>query len=282
MRFAITLFFLTFLQIYNCQSISDYELKLIKKLEQVHFEKDYSKSMELNSEFKTILHQAILINEAFDYPFDSLSKFMSTIKSPDEKFRIFNWNIQLENQKQHYECWILLNDLNVIKLKDYKHTIAELEYASLDENTWLGALYYAIIPKEIKNKTIYTLLGWDGNDMFSNKKIIESMYINKKNKIDFGISMFKYPSGKTKKRVIFQYNKQSYMSLKHNQIRKDDYIVFDHLIPSSPHLKDFPDWYVTDLSFDAFKWEENQWNYQKDFDAKSLKILRRPFNDPNK
>ena len=92
----LSFIFLTFLQIYNCQSISDYEINLIKKLEQVHFEKDYSKSMELNSEFKTILHQAILINEAFDYPFDSLSKFMSTIKSPDEKFRIFNWNIQLE------------------------------------------------------------------------------------------------------------------------------------------------------------------------------------------
>ena len=75
--------------------------------------------------------------------------------------------------------------------------------------------------------------------------------------------IFNYPDGKTKNRVIFQYNKQSYMSLKHNHIRKDDYIVFDHLIPSSPHLKDFPDWYVTDLSFDAFKWEENQWNYKK-------------------
>jgi hypothetical protein len=118
--------------------------------------------------------------------------------------------------------------------------------------------------------------------MFSNKKIIESMSINKKNRINFGISIFNYPSGKTKNRVVFQYNKQSYMSLKHNHIRKEDYIVFDHLIPSSPHLKDFPDWYVTDLSFDAFKWEENQWNYKKDFDAKSLKILRRPFNDPNK
>ena len=133
-----------------------------------------------------------------------------------------------------------------------------------------------------KNKTIYTLLGWDGNDMFSNKKVIESMTINKKNKIQFGNSIFKYPDGKTKKRVIFQYNKKSYMSLKHKRIRKENYIVFDHLTPTSPHLKDFPDWYVTDLSFDAFKWDENKWIYINDFDAKSLKILRKPFNDPTK
>jgi hypothetical protein len=118
--------------------------------------------------------------------------------------------------------------------------------------------------------------------MFSNKKIIESMTIGKKNKIQFGIPIFKYPDGKTKKRVIFQYSKQSYMSLKHRQVRKQDYLIFDHLMPPSPNLKEFADWYVTDLSFDAFQWNENQWDFKRDFDAKSLKVFKRPFNDPNK
>ena len=101
MRFAISLFFLINIQTFSCQSILDYEYKLIKKLEQVHFEKEYSKSMELNEEFKAILKEAISNEEAFNFPFDSLSNFMSTVKSPDEKFRIFNWNIQLEDQKQY-------------------------------------------------------------------------------------------------------------------------------------------------------------------------------------
>ena len=47
-------------------------------------------------------------------------------------------------------------------------------------------------------------------------------------------------------------------------------------------LKEFADWYVTDLSFDAFQWNENQWDFKRDFDAKSLKVFKRPFNDPNK
>ena len=282
MKLFSVLFFLTSFVCSFSQSMESYEIKLIEKLEKVHFEKDYNTCMNLNEEFKTILTNTIQNKEAFNYSFDSLSNFMSTTTSGDGIFRIFNWNIQLEGQKQHYECWILLNNLKVLKLQDFNNNVPEIEYASLDENTWFGALYYTIIPNQRKNKTIYTLLGWDGNDMFSNKKIIETMYITKKNKIQFGFPIFNYPDGKTKKRVIFQYNKQSYMSLKHNQIRKDDYIVFDHLIPSSPHLKDFPDWYVTDLSFDAFKWEDSEWNYKRDFDAKSLKILRRPFNDPNK
>ena len=264
------------------QNLQEYELKLISKLENVHFEKNHDKAMQLNEEFKNVLQEAISNKEIFNYPFDSLSKFMSTEISPDGSFRIFNWNIELSNQRQHYECWILMKNLTLLKLTDFKNEIPEIEYASLDANSWYGALYYSIIPKERKNKTVYTLLGWDGNNMFSNKKIIESMTISKKNKIQFGVPIFKYPSGKTKKRVIFQYSKQSYMSLKHRQARKQDYLVFDHLMPQSPHLKEFADWYVTDLSFDAFQWNENQWDFKRDFDAKSLKVFKRPFNDPNK
>ena len=185
--------------VFNSQTLQDYELKLINKLEDVHFEKNHDKALQLNKEFKNILEEAISNNEILNYPFDSLSKFMSTKISPDGNFRIFNWNIELSNQRQHYECWILMKNLTLIKLTDFKNEIPEIEYASLDANSWYGALYYSIIPKERKNKTVYTLLGWDGNNMFSNKKIIESMTISKKNKIQFGVPIFKYPSGKTKK-----------------------------------------------------------------------------------
>jgi len=263
------------------QSIYEIENKLINQLEKVHFEKNYNKALEYNDEFKTLLEKSIKNKELMEYQFDSLSKFMSTVKSPDGTFRLFNWNIELDNQKQHYECWIVMNDKKIIKLIDYKAPIQNLEYVKLGINKWLGALYFDIIPVQKKNKTYYTLLGWDGNDMFSNKKVIECMTFNNNNIIQFGSPIFKYPDGKAKRRVIFQYNKDSYMSLKHNVIRKEDYLVFDHLTPTAPNLKDFPDWYVTDLSFDAFKWEEKEWIYKNDYDAKSLKALRRPFNNPN-
>lgn len=281
MRIVIqTLFFLLPCFMYS-QSIYEIENKLINQLEKVHFEKNYNKALEYNDEFKTLLGKSIENKELMEYEFDSLSKFMSTVKSPDGTFRLFNWNIELDNQKQHYECWIIMNDKKIIKLTDYKVPIQNLEYVKLGTNKWLGALYFDIIPVQKKNKTYYTLLGWDGNDMFSNKKVIECMTFSNKNIIQFGSPIFKYPDGKTKRRVIFQYNKDSYMSLKHNVIRKEDYLVFDHLTPTAPNLKDFPEWYVTDLSFDAFKWEEKEWIYINDYDAKSLKALRRPFNNPN-
>ena len=274
-------FLLTFISVVG-QSIEDLESKLIKSLEVVHFEKDIEKALQYNQDFKLLLSKTLKKSEAFYHNFDSLSMFMSTVKSPDNAFRLFNWNIQLENQEQHYDCWILFPDRSIIKLIDTKEDKHNIEFMSLTKNNWFGALYFDIISKKKKNKTIYTLLGWDGNDMFSNKKVIETLVFNKKKIVQFGLPVFKYPDGKNKRRVIFQYNKESYMSLKHNYLKRESYIVFDHLTPTSPNLKDFPEWYVTDLSFDAFKWKDNNWIFQRDFDAKSLKSFRKPFNDPNK
>ena len=281
MKWFVSISFIFLIQLCIGQSIQEFEDSLISLLKHVQTEKNTQRIELHNNNFKSTLEQVIKHPASFDYEFDSLSKFMSTIKSPDETFRLYNWNIQQKNQTQFYECWVVKKDGTLIKLKDHQKLIPEIEFAILSEKSWFGALYYKIIPVIKKNKTYYTLLGWDGNDMFSNKKIIEILEF-KKSKLQFGNSMFVYPNERTKKRVILQYNKQSYMSLKHDIIRKENYIIFDHLVPTSPHLKDFPDWYVTDLSFDAFKWDGARWTYIKDFDAKSLKILRRPFNDPNK
>ena len=61
---------------------------------------------------------------------------------------------------------------------------------------------------------------------FLTKKLLK--FSSLKSKLQFGNSMFVYPNQRTKKRVVLQYNKQSYMSLKHDIIRKENYIIFDH------------------------------------------------------
>jgi len=270
----------------SSQEMSKFEDSLITLLEKVHFSKNVDSAMKYNSFFKQTLKRCLNKPESFTYPFDSISNFMTTKKSSDDIFRIFNWNIELKNQKQHYECLILKKDqkerFKIIELQSNRRTNEDIEYQVMNDKSWKGALYFDIIPVKKNNKTIYTLLGWDGNNMYSNIKIIETLSFVKKNKLQFGTPIFEYPDGKVKRRVIFQYNKKSYMSLKHILIKKENYLVFDHLSPTSPHLKDFPDWYVTDLSFDAFKWENNKWQYIKDFDAKSKKLSRKPFNNPNK
>ena len=144
----LTVSFLSF----NAQSLEEIENKLIHQLELVQIEKDKKKALSINEDFKNLLEISLKRNELFNYNFDSLSKFMSTTKSPDNDFRIFNWNIELENQKQHYDCWIVFNDNQIVKLKDSERNVPNLEFASLNNNNWFGALYFDIIPVEKKIK----------------------------------------------------------------------------------------------------------------------------------
>ena len=111
MKLIISFYLILSFNLMNAQSIEEIELKLINSLEDVHFEKEDKLAMKMNDEFKSNLQKALLNKEIFNYPFDSLSKFMSTVISSDGEFRIFNWNIELDNQKQHYECWILKKNL---------------------------------------------------------------------------------------------------------------------------------------------------------------------------
>lgn len=288
MKKILFIFFISFCVFSYSQKnnfLTAHEDTLVFLLNSTRNEKDISKAFEKNVKFEKHLLKLLIDNDVFSYEFDSLSTMMSTITSPDNSFRIFNWNIELPKQEHIYHCVILRydkksEDYSVIKLFDKSASAFDPEYLSYSDKTWFGALYYEIIPIQKQNTTIYTLLGWDGNNQFSNKKIIESMEFQKKDAVKFGHPIFSSDDFRTKRRVIFQYNKNSYMSLKYRKIKKQQLIIFDHLSPKSPNLEGMKDWYVTDLSFDAFLLENKKWIYVKDFDAQQTSVSKRPFNNP--
>jgi hypothetical protein len=104
-------------------------------------------------------------------------------------------------------------------LYDSRYKIPYPHTAITDINKWYGAVYYKIIPLIIdKDKTYYTLLGWNGNDLFTNEKIIEVMQFKMKssNPIVFGAKIFaNYPNRVA--RVILQYSKNASLSLKYER-----------------------------------------------------------------
>jgi len=270
----------------NNTTLKIQEDSLIYLLNEERIKSIYEETIKLNNPFESYLKKVLENDAAFKYPFDSLSKFMSIIKSPDEQIRIFNWNYELVNEQQLYGCFIVKfdkksNSYSTIKLNDASMFAKDPEYSQYNKKNWYGALYYAIITVKKDKSVYYTLLGWDGNNKFSNKKIIETMSFQSNGNIKFGLPYFTYPNGKTKKRVVFQYNKQSYMSLKYFKERKEELIIFDHLIPKSPQLEGMFDWYVTDLSFDAFKLENEKWVFIGQVNKNSKKDSKnRPYNNP--
>jgi hypothetical protein len=258
------------------QNIQSFEDSLLTSLEQIRTAETLKEKFVLNTRFENTLRKALRYDEAFTYKFNALSQVMSTKTSPDKAFRIFNWNIEVPEIQEHYFfCLVMKYDSRkgeyiIIELYDKSKYATRVEYALYNDKKWFGALYYEIIPVKKGLNTTYTLLGWDGNNRMSNKKIIETMSFQGKDKIKFGLPIFKQEED-TKRRVIFQYSKKATISVKYKLIKKKKYIIFDHLSPLSGQLAGIPDYLVPDLSFDAFVLENGKWKYLKDFDARTGK-----------
>lgn len=258
------------------QNIQSFEDSLLTSLEQIRTAETLKEKFILNTRFENTLRKALRYDEAFTYKFNALSQVMSTKTSPDKAFRIFNWNIEVPEIQEHYFfCLVMKYDSRkdeyvIIELYDKSKYATRVEYTVHTDKKWFGALYYEIIPVKKGLNTTYTLLGWDGNNRMSNKKIIETMAFQGKDKIKFGLPIIKQEED-TKRRVIFQYSKKATISVKYKLIKKKKYIIFDHLSPLSGQLAGIPDYLVPDLSFDAFVLENGKWKYLKDFDARTGK-----------
>ena len=234
----------------------------------------------LNHVFEENWIELLSNEQAFDYNFDSIPK-IGSIRSDDGEIRIITWNLPLSNETQKYYCFVLRNRTkdrryNYYRLQDKSDEIYSPYNKVLKHDKWFGALYYKIITHGKKKNNEYILLGWDGNNMMSNKKIIDIMYFPKKGGPKFGAGIFKMEKG-TYKRVIFEYNNDAVMTLTYDQ--KEKAIFFDQLAPQNPELKGFYEYYVPSMKFDALYFKGNRWLLTKDVDIRQKKNYL-PYNPP--
>ena len=252
------------------QNIINSELKLdslLKKLRKSKLNKDFIK---YNNQFKSNLKLVLENKDAFLYPFDSLKSTMSTLTSPDNKFRLFNWNVEMEDGVNKFYCYILKKDGKIIELKDRYRKIDNPELKSLSNKNWYGAVYYKII-KLKRGK--YTLLGWNGDDAITTQKVIEVMNLKRKS-VKFGETIFenKY-SNLRKRRIVFKYANDAYVPVKYLETKKVKQIVFSHISPSTPQMKGHFEYYYPDLSYDNYTLERGKWVYYTDSEVKNDKSV---------
>lgn len=218
-----------------------------------------------NKQFKTLVDQTLHEPTVFDLTFTKL-RTLGVIDSPDKLVRIVNWNVEQEDGTQKYFAYVLHRN----SLKDTKHKVIELidnsmmltakPEETLEANMWYGALYYQIIPVEKANKTYYTILGWDGGTRMSNTKLIDVMYFTG-NSLKLGYPLFKSGST-TVKRLFYEHSERSVMSLRYEP--EYNRIIFDHLMPETPTMVGFYEFYVPDMSYDAFVLDNNRWVLKED------------------
>ena len=215
-----------------------------------------------DSAFTRIFVRALRTKNSFNHPFDSIIN-ISKLYAPDSSFKIFTWQLIINENtiRQHGAIQMRTADgsLKVFPLIDKSDMITNQTDSISDNNAWMGAVYYKIIQKEYKGETFYTLLGFDENNIKSDKKIMDVLqFVN--GKPVFGSQLFVMENGnqyqKQMARYILEYKKEAAARLTFDEDLGA--IVFDELTSESntPNKK----WtLVPDGEYNGFVWKNGKW-----------------------
>ena len=220
-----------------------------------------------NYEFIKTLVTALKVPNSFAYPFDSV-KTVSIQNAPDKRFRIITWHVVNQDGSYRFYGTIQMNTggpLQMYPLEDYSPLLKNPEDSVVSPREWYGAQYYHIIKVEAA-KPYYVLIGWKGNTVQSNKKVIDVLSFTN-GKPQLGMPVFD-GNGKTRRRIIFEYARQTSMLLRY--VPEQNLIVFDNLSPPDPKLKNSHETYGPDLSYDGYKLKNGRWMYIDNLDMRNI------------
>lgn len=261
---------------------AELENMMVENLKTIRNSTNDEERNEASSKLRSTIIDALNTEGSFDYPFIRLSESMSNIISPDNKMRIYNWNVSHEDYTNSYFAFVQFknkkeNSSTWHELTEYNKRIDKIESKYLKPEKWYGALYYKIIPTTKGKKTSYTVLGWNGIDKSTQQKVIDVISVNS-NKLRLGAPIFKAEKG-TKKRVMITYSKDVMVSLKWRE--KEGRIVFDHVVPKDPSMKGAYAFYTPDLSFDAYNMDKKgKWIFEGNVDVRMGKS-EKPYHNPS-
>ena len=226
-----------------------------------------------DSQFTKMFVRALKINHSFDYPFDSLST-ISRLIPEDSSFKIFTWQMVVNEYvtRQHGAIQMKTADglLKLFPLIDKSAVTVDKEDTIGNNLGWMGAVYYKLIEKKSFGKNYYTLLGYDENNINSNKKVIEVLTFKDGEPI-FGGANFSFQDNsvikKTRARYVMEYKKNSSPRLTYDP--DQDMIIYEHLISETgePNKKYT---YIPDGDYEGLKWVDGKWvHIQKVFTQKT-------------
>ncbi|MEO7802567.1 MAG: hypothetical protein ABIR81_11230 [Ginsengibacter sp.] len=286
----LVLISLMFGNILCSQTLSKANQALLKKKEdslrvlsiQIIQGRNSSDRLLADSHFTRMFVRALKTPYSFNYKFDSLITISQVIPQ-DSTFRIFTWQMIVNDRvtRQHGAIQLKTVDgsLQLFALIDKSDVITNAKDTIGDNNGWLGALYYHIVQKESAGKKYYTLLGYDENNMNSNKKVIEVLtFVN--NKPVFGGPFFTYPDSVRKdegSRLVLEYKKNAGPRLVYD--KDQDMIIYEHLVSESDEpSKKYT--YIGDGDYEGFKWKSGKWVHVNKVYNQQLKDGEAPLPEP--
>lgn len=217
----------------------------------------------------------------------ALPDYVSVLTSPDGLFRIFTWAVIRDNGE--FECFGAVQFYNekeeeyeYLLLNDKSEEIMNREESILTADRWLGAVYQNLIQTTTSERTYYTLLGWNGVDNLTERKIIEPVTI--RNGVpQFGAPLFRRM--RNQRRVVLEYANDAMVNLsyetqyvqkverKREKVRgtnryhtvekvkehKEKMILFDEVEPQVPGMEGLFQYYVPSGTELAYAFVDGKW-----------------------
>lgn len=262
--FSVICFFFTLSQV--SAQIAPEDMKLIREMEDSIRVFGDSMVNSLDVENRVIgsyriircLKTALKAKNSYQYVFDSLLP-MQIVESPDKTFRVFTWFTVNDEQIYKYYGAIQVNSdtLKLFPMIDYSDFTDNPEDKTVDNQNWIGALYYQVIPVKSGKQMYYTLLGSDGHNSVSNRKVIDVLWFGKNGLPRFGAPIFHVPKKGTQYRCIIEFSEEAWATLRYDAPEKR--IVYDHVEPPSEMLEGFYPQYLPDGTYEGFEWKKNKW-----------------------
>ena len=269
---VILLFLLLFNNLISAQKIISQDQKILQKKEdslkilalKIIQGRTAGERFQADSEFTKMFVRALKVKNSIHYNFDSLIT-ISKLSPPDSSFRIFTWQMVINDNvvRQHGAIQMGTADgsLKLFPLIDKSDVTINMADTVGDNFGWMGAVYYRIIETKAANTNYYTLLGYDENNIRSNKKMVEVLTFENGQPV-FGGSFFVFagnnPAERVGKRLILEYKKNASPRLVYDA--EQDMIVFEHLVPENagedPKKKYT---YVGDGDYEGLQWKDGKW-----------------------
>jgi len=254
----------------NANFFSTREDSLSKLLSLIVNETSATQRDSLNRIFHENFKSTLEQDGAIDYPFGSL-KHVGMLTSSDQRVRIITWNIPQTGGYQNYFGFVMVRladgKSRLFTLTDSREKVKDPQHERLSADKWLGALYYQLAELPYGSEKQYVLLGFDYNNLFTSKKIIEVLTLTPDGEPVFGLPVFNVDNKQLLSRIIFEYSARVGFSLKYYEQLK--MITFDHLSPSQPDVAGDFQFYGPDASIDGFAFENGKWVYVRDLDMRN-------------
>ncbi len=223
--------------------------------------------LERNFTFIKTLVSALKEPNSYFFNFSKLD-MISVLSSPDNDFRIFSWNIPLQDGSYLYygtiQHKIAGGKLKLTPLLDRTFAFQKPAEEIVTPEQWYGAQYYAIVPL---SKQQYALLGWKGHQAEYSKKVIDILRITPSGEITLGAPVFSDDPNRTRR--VFSYAKAATMYLHYNP--NLERIEFDHIVAAAPEYEGNFSYYGPDLTHDAYEVRAGKLVFKENIELQGLK-----------